>query len=547
MPEDRLQEMARSFSSLFVSLVERPEEGALVPEELQAAETNEPQTNGYAQIQNYELPDGLSQSNVATLREILSKATKVREDDIHYETTLISMGIDSISAIQITAKLRQADIRLFAADVLRCNTFFDLILAMHQKTTTKHDPTAGLVNPVTEEEKQQLYDKIGVTADMIEDINPITPGLKWCVAMWQLSDRSLFQYAFTMKVKTPASDGTIFTEERLRNAWESLVRVRPIFRSTFVSLDRKNMRMVTFKEMPAERLWKVVRVYGDNTDDKLLAEQMRHVASNPLSTELPPSQAIMLYINDVPYLILHLHHFHYDAWCYQLHTTDLSELYHGRPPYNRGDLLPWVLQVQPTPEREAEQRAYWTSVFPSEFKVSRFPSLNPSGGPDRNFVTDFSLMKNLDVLQKTAKDKKLSLNSVFIACWARVQAMFSGTDDATFALWSLNRTGDSRHNLETLAVPAVNVYPVYARTDSNNRSIVDTVHSQLRRRTPVIEQTYLESIHEWLGIKGEPLIDAYVNVVLGAGQEEIRGDTFPMVDVRTIVTLSYYLSNTHRV
>lgn len=540
MTEENLHELGRSFASLFVSLIERPDDNALVTEEVRTAKVEEAQVNGHVDSEeSFELPEGLSTANVAALREIISKATKIRDDDIKYETTLMSMGIDSISAIQITAKLRQEGIRLYAADVLRCTRFYDLLLVMHQKTVSTHDPLAGLVNPITEDEKSKLLAKLNVSPDLIEDVNPITPGLKWCVAMWQLSGRSLFQYAFTMKVKTPASDGTVFTEERLRNAWETLVRARPIFRSTFVSLDRKNPRMVTFKEMPSERMWKVVRVYGDNSNDQLLAAQMKKVASNPLSTELPPSQAIMLYINDVPYFILHLHHFHYDAWCYQLHTTDLSELYHGRPPYNRGELLPWVLQVQPTPAREEEQKAYWTSVFPSGFKPTRFPTLNPGGGPDRSIVTDFFTLKDLGLLQRTAKEKRLSLNSVFLACWARVQALFAGTDDATFALWSLNRTGNSKHNLETLAVPAVNVYPVYTRADTTNTEMMNTLHSQLRRRTPVIEQTYLESIHEWLGVKDEPLIEAYVNVVLGAGQEDIRGDTFPMVDVRLFCFAAY--------
>ena len=49
MSHEILQEPARSFSTLFVSLIERPEENTLVPEELQVvAEPKEVQMNGHA-------------------------------------------------------------------------------------------------------------------------------------------------------------------------------------------------------------------------------------------------------------------------------------------------------------------------------------------------------------------------------------------------------------------------------------------------------------------------------------------------------------------
>lgn len=113
-----------------------------------------------------------------------------------------------------------------------------------------------------------------------------------------------------------------------------------------------------------------------------------------------------------------------------------------------------------------------------------------------------------------ARSLHVSLQAIFLASWARVQAFYTSSDSSTFGLWQAGRTGVV-DDIAMLAVPCMNVLPLHILR-VNEGSVVDVarrIQQDLRNRSAVIEQTDLVRVDEWVGGRGQPLCNVFVNII----------------------------------
>ena len=454
-------------------------------------------------------PDIHSDIRFERLLDIISTCTKVPLSIIRADSSLASLGVDSISAIHISSKARLASITLHAAQILHCETISDLQIALciqDQGTLDEEEIVMPVVPPAL---KSALLQQINAQADLVDDVYPASPGIKWLVGMWQLSRRSRFQHAFAFKLPDDVD------KNRLKSAWSKVANASEILRSTFVSTDSSSLYVVTFKEFPRERLWLEKYSNDGETDLVIVRETMKELVSSPLSTTLPPAQAIFLQHNSAAYFILHLHHSQYDAWSLQLLVNDIERTYSDSMENTKHTHEVFMRHYLSKRARELQQQ-YWSTYFPHPFLPSLLPRIAPRVAPGtfkRQVLTVNAVLDDLFSLRHSAQQMSLSLNAVFLACWAQVQASFIGNGTATFGLWHLGRTGTS-DGMESLAYPCMNVLPVHVKTSRlPTRQICNDIQGMLRQRTAVIEQSYLEDVSKWVNHSGI-LCNIFLNIVV---------------------------------
>lgn len=446
------------------------------------------------------------------LHEIIAISTKVPSSIIRPSSSLVSLGVDSISAIQISSKARKAGMTLHAGDILRCETLSDLysVLSLDgQSVTANEEEEDTFIRAPSPTLNKALLRRIGASPEVVDKVYPASAGIKWLVGMWQLSGRSRFQHAFAFKLPQNVD------KDRLKSAWSRVVSESAILRSTFASTDSSNLHMVEFKHFPSERLWIERQSNSDVPGAEAVSEVMKELVSSPLSTVIPPAQAVYLQHIHETYFILHLHHCQYDAWSLKLIVNDIERIYAGETPIGSNNYESFIQHYLAGIARE-EQMHYWSTHFSVPFVPSLLPRIQSDESKNtqgRGVLTITAVLENLPALRQRAHQSSLSLNAIFLACWARVQATYSHAESATFGLWHLGRTGDAA-GMENLTYPCMNVLPVHIDiTGSSTHELCNHVQKTLRSRTAVIEQSYMEDISKWVAHSGI-LCNVFVNIVV---------------------------------
>jgi ferricrocin synthase len=147
-------------------------------------------------------------------------------------------------------------------------------------------------------------------------------------------------------------------------------------------------------------------------------------------------------------------------------------------------------------------------------------------------VTLTSAIPGAAELKKHAQAINLPLHCILLASSASLQAYHSSSDHATFGLWHAGRTGPVS-NILNLAIPRMNVLPMHIPVSDDLLEVARMVQQDLRKRTPLIQQTSLLNIDEWVtGGKGLPLTNVFVNVFERAKRDSAQeAQLFGFVEV----------------
>ncbi|KAF9564589.1 peptide synthetase [Agrocybe pediades] len=458
-------------------------------------------------------------------QSILTSLTNAPLSLMRMETPLSSLGIDSIMAIQIVGKFRQTGMKLTAADVVTSRTIGEMlakIVPLHSASVSPGRKHAPSVDP---SERASICLQFGDAVKGIDKILTMSSGMKWLIGAWKKSAETRFQHVFAFSLPTDVD------AEKLELAWYALVERHSILRSTFALAEgHTTPRLVMFNAK--QNSWKLEDI---SEEPDAVISRMKAAVSNPLPLSSPPARALFLRARQNRYLILHLHHFQYDAWSLQLIIHDLSCLYRGLTPRASNSLEQFLDHCHLEQTQLSEQQEYWQRAFPVPFTPAFLPAGETSHGKvpstQRLIRTNMACITNSARLEERALQLGVSLQSIFLACWASVQARASAASSATFGLWHSGRTG-SFDDIANLAVPCTNVLPLHV-PELNERSDLLTaewIQKELQRRTSVIEQSDLVQVNEWVGVKSRPLCNVTVNIIKVASSDAGRDTLFGTFD-----------------
>lgn len=459
----------------------------------------------------------------AAISSLLVSITKVSADRITLQTPLAALGIDSITAIQMVSRFKEAGMRLVTSDIVSSRTAGDLVdkieMIVNGDAPTKEKKT---LIELPAHEKDAILARFSESAASIERITIATSGMKWLIGSWQRSEGSRFQHAFAYKLPIDIDI------ERLKGAWGMLLQRHSLLRSTFgCASGGPEPRIVTFKEAQGNT-WA-----DEHLDDESFLEsavaRMHTLVSNCPPTTTSLARALVLQSSRERWLVLHLHHFQFDAWTLPLYLDDLSLLYRGSKPAASNDIDSLLHAYAPNSENLASQKQYWQRVFPSHFQPVLFPSLTkPSGDAlvntqKRSIYTNEAAISGAALCEERARSLQVSLQAVLLACWSSVQAKHSSSGSSTFALWQAGRMAPV-DDIAKLAVPCTNILPMHVPSlrAEDIIGIAKNIQGDLRTRSAVIQQSDLVQVHEWVRTGGKALCNVIINIVRIA--PDIRGE-----------------------
>ncbi|KAL8928737.1 MAG: hypothetical protein Q9208_001515 [Pyrenodesmia sp. 3 TL-2023] len=477
------------------------------------------------QSERSKLPDvpGLevTTDRLETIRRLLAKVSGVPVDNISDDASIFSLGLDSISAIQISATARKEGVKLSVADVLQGRTLRGicqrLAVSQDEKTIsnggTEHpttpNPPPHLLSTTT---KSKALSLASLPSTAIEAILPCLPGQTYHLLTWLASGRTLGEGTFTYTCHTRLSPA------HLLEAWRALRHRHSILRTVFAAPSpTEAVQMILKPDVTRSDCFQCVEYESPET----IRGIVQQVASRRFDLFSPPVELTLARSSTGEgddHIILKLHHALYDAYTIPILLADLNALYTHTPlPPLPSSSAAHITALLPSPATTGLAQEYWRrSLSNCSPTILSSPSQQPTAA---GFTTATHTIPHLTHLARASRNLNTTLPTLLLLSHARVLARHTSVPNPTFGVFQTGRSSSSSSLSETSksSMPCLNILPlsVPAARTLPTSTCIENLQADLAARVP-FEQSSLREILQHIGQakeKEKPLFNTYVNIL----------------------------------
>ncbi|OKP15175.1 Hydroxamate-type ferrichrome siderophore peptide synthetase [Penicillium subrubescens] len=492
----------------------------IVPEESNDSGESQPRETQKSTSQEWSIVE-------SKIRNILSVVSGVPEDSIDKESNIFQLGLDSISAIKVAALLKKRSVKLVVSDMLRAGTIEKMALAVNknQANITQDEIDNALQESLKGLDVKSLLQSYGIDPRNIDTAMPATAGQTYFLAMHSLNP-DVFYPKFYYLASAQFNSGV------LNRAWSRLIDETPMLRTAFLATGHPRVPYV-------QTVLKSVRNPPTWHDDLNYAISIRRDFG---------SIPIALHVSRTPRgvaFMLHLHHALYDAVSLPLMMDRLSQLCTEpkSEPKHRSHNLSHLVAFQHIHSPVEVRRQFWEKYLGSISTPGASDNQVGVFGPIQHDYRP-GLVSNMSQLELAAKRQGLSIQSTFLAVYARVHTgifAVADIDNETIkrplvvGLYLAKRSY-GMEGLSELVAPTVNIVPL--RLDDKLSHDDDSLFVAARKIQEDINEISLVEhagvslleIAEWTGVH----ISTCINFLRLPDLEASNGDASDKVIFHSI-------------
>ncbi|KND92619.1 Hydroxamate-type ferrichrome siderophore peptide synthetase [Tolypocladium ophioglossoides CBS 100239] len=437
--------------------------------------------------------DRLALQNIV---RILSGFSNVPEESLSPSTSIFDVGVDSITALQLSTQLRTAGFEAASpATLLRCPIIADLVRALSTDTGTT--PHADLVR----EAKQTIQAchhryrplvcrELGVGLGDIEYIAPCSPLQQGIISKTVTEETSgAYFNSFELQLDGGAS------VDRTRQAWSRLVESHAVLRSAFVNTSDGHVQVALKRKTP----WQECSAKAKDEVVSILEQTRRDWISRNNHHILDPIQLILVHGPDCERVIIHIFHALYDGNSFELMNQHAAALYNNTQP-RTGPSFIEALAHGPLWRHDHCQQ-FWVEYLRG-WAFSQIPTL-PHSSVGTGAVSSTRTV-SLDLFEKMRTQQNVTLQSVVLAVWAFVLQKHLASK-LTIGVIVAGRSIDVP-NVEHTIGPLFNTVPFFNNMQGYTwASLIRECHKFSTSILP-FQHVPLKSIQKWC-TGGRPLFD----------------------------------------
>ncbi|KAJ4414076.1 Non-ribosomal peptide synthetase [Gnomoniopsis sp. IMI 355080] len=437
-------------------------------------------------------------------------------------SVLAAAGVDSLGAIKLASRFRQAGFNASAMDILSSRTLAHLRSRIPRKSQSILD-TEGMSDPIGFQadigEISQAASGLGVQVDAIQTVLPCTP---MQVSLLAETMSNPTAYCNWIELQVPA----MYTVEMITSWVRDLAQCNEALRTGFVVIEGK-FRQVVWKELNSSSILAVKNL------------SRRYQLDEQGLTRPFEVQILAAASRKSTSVLLQLHHAIYDGWSIDLLLSDLNHLARGGLPVKRPSfrLVSNYYNSHDFFKHADAARGYWAENLLG-FQPKPMPQLLATQAQDGQVL---SAKRTLDVemstISKFLSQIDIGLPALFQTSLSWLWGSILGTDDVVIGNVTSGRTVHIDH-VEEIMGPCLTTVPLRVRLAQARtiKELLESVHAS--NREGLIHCTLpLAEIKKAVNVApGQALYDA-----LFVYQESImsRSGTPKSADVRQVAHEDY--------
>ncbi|KAL8723312.1 MAG: hypothetical protein Q9225_000364 [Loekoesia sp. 1 TL-2023] len=484
--------------------------------------------SGHTNVDNSQAQSdaNITQDTLGTVRRLLARASGISAETISEDASIFSLGLDSISAIQIAAAARKEGLKLSVADILQGRTARGICQRLDQSNETAAGinrkrstvatepndelPHTPLSSNISDDTRLKALELAGVRENAVEEVSACLPGQCYQLLTWLKSGRTLGEGTWTYLSRE------ILDVQRLLCAWRGLRERHPLLRTLFISTTKRKVVQIVLKPaaIRSDAFQAIDLTAGRHN---AIGQTVKQEASGRFDLFAPPAELILVRGQEPHYVVLKLHHALYDAWTIPKLIQDLILLYEGGslPPIpGTSSLIKNILHHASA----ASPQDYWRkSLAGCQKTILRSTHRAPqAAATTRYYLFTTSTVHDLCRLESKCQRFDTSLPTAVLIAFARTLAQFTGVSSPVFSLYQSGRSSPAEGLGETCLLPCLNVLPLIVREvmTRDAKTNIEELQFDLTARVPY-EQSYLHDVFDWIGWGQEPLFNTFVNILWG--------------------------------
>ncbi|MCJ1330564.1 hypothetical protein MMC10_007249 [Thelotrema lepadinum] len=437
---------------------------------------------------------------------------KVDADHIHSHTNLFELGLDSLSAISLTIRLRKLGFESNLAAVFSRHTICELALLPKLPENIKQierNPWSG--DKHLQDFENRVRSGLDHNLDSVEIIRRCLPLQAGILA------RSLIDTTHTLYINHVLLrlQNTV-NIEHLRLAWIAISNATPILRTCFRQIGNDMAQFVLKSNAVSLRWLQLPRMQSDEDFHHALQDTCS-TAAKGLMDEIesqPPLSFTVLGRDKELVLSISIHHVLYDAVSFQLLMNDVRDEYFGklskqRPSFDR--LLGYVAA-----QDESQQKSFWTNYL-ADCTGTQYLS---DESHTVAVIIERQLRLNKLELSSLASSLKVTVSALSQSCFGVVLSKFLGERDIIFGTIFSGRAVPELE-IGDLVAPCLTTIPQRMQFRNDQAKLAQIISETQSSMVECLEfqHTALRKIHHWMNVD-KPLFDCLFQY-LG----EIQGPT----------------------
>ncbi len=446
--------------------------------------------------------------DLEVIRTALSGISRVPPENISVDASIFSLGLDSISAIQVAATCRKRGYAVSVADVVQGRSLGGICRLLRERKPDQYLQIGDQVALISTESRSEALVLAKVGNECVEDVLPCLAGQVYHLATWLKSNRMMCEATWTYQCSERLN------VDDMRSAWKRLRGRHSVMRTTFVAPGPKEAVQVVSKPSTLnDESFDFLEDLRNSQD--IVIDHIGREAQQPFDLMNPPSKLYLVRAHTHDYLALKLHHVAYDAWTIQTIIDDLAAFYRNidlpSPPRFDSFIQHTLNSLHKPPEE-----IYWRRSLNNCQQTILEPSttLTPTASTPATLYLK-SAIPNLHNLENTCRQTSTTLPTLILLAYARTLARHTRITNPTFGLYQAGRSASFK-NIDQLCAPTLNVLPVVVPSvlDLPVGEIARQLQADLAARVD-FEQSYLSEVLAMVGYgSGEnPLFNTFVNIL----------------------------------
>ncbi|CAI7665164.1 unnamed protein product [Penicillium glandicola] len=425
------------------------------------------------------------------IRDLLCKFSDIDSDNVFQDTTIFQLGLDSINAVQVSAKLRVLGYKISSGDILEAASIDKIasLLTSSAKILEEIEFDFGIFQS---HHLQSVCEQLEISSQIVQSLRPCTPVQNGMLAMFTHSQGEVYFNRMALKFSEPLDKNI------LKEAWSKVMAQHEMLRTGFVQLrDQQNpFAMITYHENN-ELPWCEIPTSMADTH----GAQEKHALEN---LHQPPWRIQVEAGDNTSLMYFSALHAIYDAQSLATIFADVRAAYEGKAPPMPAPVTETLGPILLESKSQSESaQSFWKELAP-EVQPSKFPDLHPIRTNERTLLTtSIPCAQPRKDLEDACRDIGVTLQAAGQAAWARLLSAYTGESNITFGtvLSGRNLSAAAQHAV----FPCLVTVPTPLRIEGSNRQLLDRT---LKRNALLVKNQFtpLSHIQRWLGID-EPLFD----------------------------------------
>ncbi|KAJ5777126.1 hypothetical protein N7520_000372 [Penicillium odoratum] len=380
------------------------------------------------------------------IRSVLAIVSGVPENTIDPGANIFQLGLDSISAIKVAALLKKQSIKLTVSDMLKTGTIEKMatVVDINHADLTPTEIAKALERSLDNIQTAPLLSSCGINLQEVQGIIPATAGQTYFLAMNSLNSMVFYPEFLYLSSRQ-------LSQEILDKAWCRLIEQTPILRTAFVPTNDPRVPYIqaVFKTSQSPIRW-------HETLDHQLATTSPDQEFGSVPVALHACQT-----SKGTAVTLKIHHALYDAVSLPYIMDELAQLCNNTQAESKSNSrdISQLVAVQHAYSPVGVRRQFWEKYLDQiAIQGVGYSRLGEFGVIQQHYRP--GLVSNMSRAEKAAKLRGLSVQSIFLAVYARLHAQtFGGSEGLVVGLYLANRSFVTE-GLSGLVAPTVNIVPL---------------------------------------------------------------------------------------